>query len=345
MIRFDDVTKQYPDGTTAVDHLSMEMPTGRITVLVGSSGCGKTTTLRMINRMVEPTSGTITIDDRDVTTLPAHELRRGIGYVIQQSGLFPHRTVIDNITTVPRLLGWNAKRAKARALELLEVVGLPADLGPRYPAQLSGGQQQRVGVARALAADPPVLLMDEPFGAVDPIVRAQLQQEFLRLQRDLHKTVVFVTHDVDEAVLLGDGIAVLTVGAHVQQFAPPAEMLARPANRFVADFLGHDRGLKLLSLVSATDVDVVDVDEHVNGWQLVTDEYQRPLGWANGGGATLVPAAGIGPHDTARSLLDAAVSAPSGCAVRVDDDGRVLGLVSYETIGKLLTERLKTASV
>ena len=343
MIRLDQVTKRYPDGTTAVESLSMEMATGQITVLVGSSGCGKTTTLRMINRMVEPTGGRITIDGRDVMSGPAHELRRGIGYVIQQSGLFPHRRVIDNITTVPVLLGWDKKRAHARALELLELVGLSAALAKRYPAQLSGGQQQRVGVARALAADPPVLLMDEPFGAVDPIVRAQLQQEFLRLQRELHKTVVFVTHDVDEAVLLGDLIAVLTTGAHIQQLASPTEMLARPANTFVADFLGQDRGLKLLSLVPATDVGV-DAVEKVNGWRLITDGDERPVGWANGDGAPPIPVAGIGPRDSARSLLDAAVSAPSGYAVRVDDDGRVVGVVSYDSIGRLLTARLKAAT-
>ena len=344
MIRFDDVTKQYPDGTDAVDHLSMEMPTGEITVLVGSSGSGKTTTLRMINRMIEPTSGTITIDDRDIMKLRPYELRRGIGYVIQQGGLFPHRKVLDNVTTVPNLLGWDKKKARQRGLELLELVGLPRTFADRYPGQLSGGQQQRVGVARALAADPPVLLMDEPFGAVDPIVRAQLQQEFLRLQHDLHKTVVFVTHDVDEAVLLGDRIAVLTPGAHVEQFAHPADLLARPANSFVADFLGNDRGLKLLSLVPATDVDIEDVAERVNGWRLVTDADQHPVGWVDGDGAPPVPVAGIGPRDTARSLLDAAVSAPSGCAVRIDDDGRVVGIVSYGAIGRLLADKLKAAS-
>jgi osmoprotectant transport system ATP-binding protein len=344
MIRFDHVTKQYPDGTKAVDDLSMEMATGQITVLVGSSGSGKTTTLRMINRMIEPTSGTITIDDRDISRVPTHELRRGIGYVIQQVGLFPHRKVIDNITTVPILLGWDRKKARARAMDLLQLVGLPANFAGRYPAQLSGGQQQRVGVARALAADPPVLLMDEPFGAVDPIVRAQLQREFLRLQRDLHKTIVFVTHDIDEAVLLGDMIAVLSTGAHVEQLAPPTDMLAWPANEFVADFLGHDRGLKLLSLVPATDVAVDALNgTPVNGWRLVTDTDRHPVGWADGHDSEPVPVIGIRPGESARNLLDAAVSAPSGCAVRVDDDGRVLGVVRYETIGKLLAERLQGA--
>jgi osmoprotectant transport system ATP-binding protein len=222
-------------------------------------------------------------------------------------------------------------------------VGLPAAYADRYPAQLSGGQQQRVGVARALAADPPVLLMDEPFGAVDPIVRSQLQREFLRLQRELHKTVVFVTHDVDEAILLGDRIAVLTTGAHIEQLAPPGELLARPANDFVADFLGHDRGLKLLSLVPATEVPI-DPVHVVDGWRLVTDDAQRPIGWANGHAGGPVPVIGVGPRDSARNLLDAAVSAPTGCAVRVDDESKVVGLVRYESIGKLLGERLQGAT-
>jgi osmoprotectant transport system ATP-binding protein len=198
-------------------------------------------------------------------------------------------------------------------------------------------------VARALAADPPVLLMDEPFGAVDPIVRAQLQQEFLKLQRELHKTIVFVTHDVDEAILLGDRIAVLTTGAHIEQLAAPGELLARPANEFVADFLGHDRGLKLLSLVPATEVPV-DPVHTVDGWRLVTDDDERPVGWANGHAGGPVPVSGVGPRDSARSLLDAAVSSPTGCAVRVDDDRKVVGLVRYEAIGKLLGERLQAAT-
>ena len=320
MIRFDNVTKRFADGTNAVDDLSMEMPTGEITVLVGSSGCGKTTTLRMINRMVEPTEGVITIDDRDVTSLAAHELRRGIGYVIQQVGLFPHRTVIDNVTTVPEAarLG-QAAVAPAGPASCSSWSGSPAAYGDRYPAQLSGGQQQRVGVARALAADPPVLLMDEPFGAVDPIVRAQLQQEFLRLQRELHKTIVFVTHDVDEAILLGDRIAVLTEGAHIEQLATPAELLAWPANDFVADFLGRDRGLKLLSLLPASEVPVDPVQDGQRLAAAHRREQAAPrLGrrsWHRTGAGPRDP-----PGDSARTLLDAAVSSPTGCAVRVDDD-------------------------
>ena len=231
MIALNDVTKRYPDGTVAVGNLTMEMASGEITVLLGSSGCGKTTTLRMINRLIEPTSGTIELDGRDLGTMDVHELRRGIGYVIQQAGLFPHRTVADNIATVPKLLGWDKERQRKRSLELIELVGLEQGMADRYPRQLSGGQQQRVGVARALAADPPVLLMDEPFGAVDPVRRGALQQEFKRLQRDLGKTVVFVTHDVDEAVLLGDRIAIMQEGGQIAQFGPPDALLAQPAER------------------------------------------------------------------------------------------------------------------
>src|SRR3954452_23323981 len=241
MIEIDHVTKAFGgngDRTLAVDDLTLTVEAGEVVALVGSSGSGKTTTLRMINRLIEPTSGRITIGGRDVSGLPAHELRRGIGYVIQQSGLFPHRTVLANVATVPRLLGWDKARANARARELLDLVGLDASFARRYPAQLSGGQQQRVGVARALAADPPVMLMDEPFSAVDPVVRAQLQREFAKLQRDLDKTVVFVTHDVDEAIVLGDRIAVLETGGRLAQLAPPADLLANPASEFVADFLG-----------------------------------------------------------------------------------------------------------
>ena len=241
MIELDHVSKSFGDGaerTVAVDDLSLSIGEGEIVALLGSSGSGKTTTLRMINRLTEPSTGRITVDGRDVSTLPAHELRRGIGYVIQQGGLFPHRTVLGNVGTVPRLLGWDKARTEDRSRQMLDLVGLDAGLADRYPAQLSGGQQQRVGVARALAADPPVLLMDEPFGAVDPIVRAQLQREFARLQRELGKTVVFVTHDVDEAIILADRLAVLAPGGRLEQVAPPAERLAHPASDFVADFLG-----------------------------------------------------------------------------------------------------------
>jgi osmoprotectant transport system ATP-binding protein len=341
VIRLEHVGKTYPDGTVAVGDLSLEMPSGTITVLVGTSGCGKTTTLRMINRMTEPTSGRITIDDRDIESIPTHQLRRGIGYVIQQAGLFPHRKVLDNIATVPQLLGWDRKTAKARAVELLALVGLDPAMGNRYPVQLSGGQQQRVGVARALAADPPVLLMDEPFGAVDPIVRAQLQQEFLRLQRRLHKTVVFVTHDIDEAVLLGDNIAVLGTGGTLQQWATPAEILRRPANPFVADFLGEDRGLKLLGLVPAHKIPSRPISALNGQWALELDAAGRPLGWRPRNGtahAPPLPLIPVGPEGTARNLLDAAISSPARAAIRVDEQGRAICVVTYDELGEHLAE-------
>jgi osmoprotectant transport system ATP-binding protein len=293
----------------------------------------------MVNRMIEPSSGSIEINGRDVLHMPAHELRRGIGYVIQQAGLFPHRRIIDNITTVPRLLGWDKHKAEARGMELLELVGLSPQMAQRYPAQLSGGQQQRVGVARALAADPPVMLMDEPFGAVDPIVRAQLQQQLLRLQRELRKTIVFVTHDIDEAMLIGDRICVLGIGAEIKQFSPPGEMLARPADGFVADFLGQDRGLKLLALIPADEVPT-EAATSANGWDLQVDADGLPVSWSTGNGDDPVPAVCVGPTGTARGLLDAAVSAPSRAAVRTDAEGHLIGLVSYETIGALLATKL-----
>ena len=271
MLRLAEVGKTFSDGTVAVRSLSLDFPDGTTTMLLGSSGSGKTTTLRMINRMIERTSGEILVDGRDVRSVPEHELRRSMGYVIQQAGLFPHRMIIDNVMTVPRLLGWDKATSRARALELLELVGLDPSLARRYPAQLSGGQQQRVGVARALAADPPVLLMDEPFGAVDPIVRQQLQVEFGRLQSELHKTVVFVTHDVSEAVQLGDRIAVLGDGGALQQVATPTEMLMAPANAFVADFLGADRRLTLFGLVAAGSVPMrplTDVPSDVSAAEL-----------------------------------------------------------------------------
>lgn len=238
MITFEGVTKRYPDGTEAVRDFSLVLPSGRTTVLVGSSGCGKTTLLRMVNKMVTPTSGTIRIDDDDVADLPSVPLRRRIGYVMQNAGLLPHRTVAANIATVPLLNGATKVAARSRALELMELVGLDVAMADRYPHQLSGGQQQRVGVARGLAADPNILLMDEPFGAVDPIVRADLQQELLRIQRELHKTIVFVTHDIAEALLLGDQIAILAQGAEIAQVGSPADVLAHPASTFVSDFLG-----------------------------------------------------------------------------------------------------------
>jgi osmoprotectant transport system ATP-binding protein len=257
MIRLDGIAKRYPDGTVAVHQLSLDVAAGDLVTLVGPSGCGKTTVLRMVNRLIEPTSGRIVLDGEDVTRIDATKLRRRIGYVIQQVGLFPHRTVLDNTMTVPTLLGWPHSRAQERARELLALVGLEPDrYGPRYPHELSGGQQQRVGVARALAADPPVLLMDEPFGAVDPLARESLQSEFLRLQAEVHKTILFVTHDIEEAVLLGDKVAVFSQGGRLEQYAAPAELLGSPANEFVADFVGTDRALKRLAVTEVSEPDL-----------------------------------------------------------------------------------------
>ncbi|MFB7653084.1 MULTISPECIES: ABC transporter ATP-binding protein [unclassified Streptomyces] len=258
MIRFEDVTKRYPDGTTAVDGLSLEVAEGELVTLVGPSGCGKTTTMMMVNRLIEPTSGRILVDGEDVAGVDPVRLRRRIGYVIQQVGLFPHRTVLDNTATVPALVGWKRAKARERAAELLDLVGLdPAQFGPRYPDQLSGGQRQRVGVARALAADPPVLLMDEPFGAVDPVVRAQLQDEFLRMQAAVRKTVLLVTHDIEEAVRLGDRIAVYGEG-RIEQYDTPGAVLGSPATPYVASFVGADRGLKRLSV---TEIEPGDLEQ------------------------------------------------------------------------------------
>ncbi|AYN38101.1 ATP-binding cassette domain-containing protein [Streptomyces dangxiongensis] len=250
MIRFEQVTKRYPDGTTAVDDLSFEVSEGELVTLVGPSGCGKTTTMMMVNRLIEPTSGRIFVDGDDIATVDPVLLRRRIGYVIQQVGLFPHRTVLDNTATVPALLGWKRAKARARAAELLDLVGLdPRTYGSRYPEQLSGGQRQRVGVARALAADPPVLLMDEPFGAVDPVVREQLQDEFLRMQAAARRTVLLVTHDIEEAIRLGDRVAVYGQG-RIEQFDTPGAVLGAPASPYVAGFVGADRGLKRLSVTA-----------------------------------------------------------------------------------------------
>jgi osmoprotectant transport system ATP-binding protein len=257
-IRLEGVSKTYDDGTVGVAELDLTFAAGELTVLVGPSGCGKTTTMKMINRIIEPSTGRILLGGEDVTRVDPDQLRRRIGYVIQNVGLFPHQSVRTNVGTVPRLLGWDRQRIRERVDELLTTVGLdPERFGDRYPAQLSGGQRQRAGVARALAADPPVLLMDEPFSAVDPIVRERLQSEFLRLQAAVRKTIVFVTHDIEEAVRLGDRIAVMSQGGHVEQFATPAELLGKPASPFVADFVGADRGLKRLAV---TGIDVADLE-------------------------------------------------------------------------------------
>jgi osmoprotectant transport system ATP-binding protein len=346
----------------AVDRLSLEIPDGSVTVLVGPSGCGKTTTLRMINRMVELTEGRILLDGADIARQPVNALRRSMGYVIQNAGLFQHRTIVDNIATVPRMLGWDKARARARATELMQRVGLDTSLAKRYPYQLSGGQQQRVGVARALAADPPVLLMDEPFSAVDPIVRKGLQGELLRIQQELGKTIVFVTHDIDEAIRLGDMVAVMRTGGKLAQFAPPDELLSAPADEFVEDFLGAGRGLRRLSFFTSaglelTTAPVLPADAGAARtaeraaacdapYLLVTGSGGEPLGWARredmAGGA--IDRAALLPHgrpfefgrDSLRDALDCAVLSPTGWAVAVDGAGRVVGIASQETIASAI---------
>ena len=298
MIRLDGVSKKYEDGTVAVHELDLDVPEGETVVLIGPSGCGKSTTLKMVNRLIEPTSGRILLQGEDVTHVDPVKLRRRMGYVIQQTGLFPHQTIAANVATVPKLLGWDRKRVDARVLELLELVGLePKRFAKRYPHQLSGGQRQRVGVARALAADPPVLLMDEPFGAVDPIVRERLQGEFIRLQREVRKTVLFVTHDLDEAVRMGDRIAVFSEGGHLEQYDAPSRLLGSPATDFVASFVGSDRGLKRLSvtLLEASDLEhppVVHLTDRVveatrtlraadARWGVVLDDDDSLHGWVS----------------------------------------------------------------
>ena len=290
MITFEAVTKRYPDGTVAVDALDLEVPAGKTVVLVGPSGCGKTTTLRMTNRLVEPTEGRITLDGKDIREQNPARLRRGIGYVIQQTGLFPHRTVEDNIATVPVLNGWRRQKARDRARELLTTVGLDPALARRYPYQLSGGQQQRVGVARALAADPPVLLMDEPFSAVDPVVRSSLQEELLALQRELQKTILFVTHDIEEAIKIGDLVALFRPHGKIAQFDTPERLLGAPADDYVAGFVGFDRGIRRLSFfrsqgltlstgpVLSADTTVAKAQATGEPWILVTDGG-KPRGW------------------------------------------------------------------
>jgi osmoprotectant transport system ATP-binding protein len=358
VITLESVSKRFADGTVAVNHLDLEVPQGEVAVLVGPSGCGKTTTLRMVNRMIEPSSGRIFIDGKDALGLDPAQLRRGIGYVIQQVGLFPHRTVADNIATVPDLLGWDKSRTSKRVGELMDTVGLPPEAADRYPHQLSGGQQQRVGVARALAVDPPIMLMDEPFGAVDPIVRERLQDEFLRLQAEVHKTIVFVTHDIDEALKMGDRIAILKQGGELAQYGPPEEILAEPADDFVADFLGAERGLKRLALIAASEVaaqpgPVVSVEDDVarakeaaraagTDWVAAVDSDRKLKGWVAledlNGHARVgdVPArefsARVKATDSLRAALNAMVTSHTGVAVRVLPDGRYEGILTQEML-------------
>jgi osmoprotectant transport system ATP-binding protein len=328
-----------------VDRLSLEVRVGEICVLVGPSGCGKTTAMRMVNRMIEITSGDILLDDRSVTERRPAELRREIGYVIQQIGLFPHMTVAGNIATVPRLLGWDKQRISARVDELLELVSLDRDSRDRYPAQLSGGQRQRVGVARALAVDPPLMLMDEPFGAIDPINRERLQNEFLRLQQEIRKTVVFVTHDIDEAIKVGDRIAVMQKGGKLAQYATPADLLSNPADEFVEDFVGADRGLKRLSLERVRDVDlwraplVKDGEQPPAGdydldYPLVVDDTGKPVRWLSGSRAEPL----IDLDDVLRDALSEMLEQETQYAPVVDARGVVAGVLSIEIIGHTLAQ-------
>jgi len=366
VVAFEHVTKRYggPDAPPAVTDLTLTVPAGEICVLVGPSGCGKTTSMKMVNRLIEPTSGRITIGGEDVMSLPAVELRRRIGYVIQQVGLFPHLTIGENVGVVPRLLRWTPERIRARTDELLELTGLePAEYRDRYPSELSGGERQRVGVARALAADPPVMLMDEPFGAVDPIRRDRLQNEFLRLQQVVRKTVIFVTHDVDEAIKMADRIAILQRGGILAQYDTPAAILADPASEFVERFVGADRGLKRLSLARVRDLEVIEpviihagedrsaVRRRLDGvaeldYALLVDADDRPLGWIDGhdlaGDGLIDPSAAtpgaptVQPETTLRDALSAMLSSSVQLGVVVDASDRVIGLVSVDAIGDSL---------
>ncbi len=367
VVDFDRVTKRYggkEDGA-AVQELSMHVPGGEICVLVGPSGCGKTTTLKMVNRLVEPSSGRILIDGEDVGRGDAVELRRRIGYVIQQTGLFPHLTIGSNVATVPRLLGWDRERTKRRVDELIELVGLdPARYRDRYPAQLSGGERQRIGVARAIAIDPPVLLMDEPFGAVDPITRERLQNEFLRLQRQLATTILFVTHDIDEAIKMGNRVAVFQPGGRLAQYDTASTVLEAPANEFVARFVGADRGLKRLSLSRVRDValghplTVREADDAAavageiarapGGYVLLLDGGDRPLGWLwrqdveRPGPVGAERATSPDPLLEQDSTLHDALSAMLGSAVQegvvVDQDGRLLGTLTIDAVSSVLRQ-------
>ncbi len=373
VVAFEHVTKRYggPGAPPAVDDLSLTVPAGEICVLVGPSGCGKTTSMKMVNRLIEPTSGRITIGGEDVASLPAVELRRRIGYVIQQVGLFPHLTVGENVSVVPRLLRWPATRIRERSDELLDLIGLePGQYRDRYPTELSGGERQRVGVARALAADPPVMLMDEPFGAVDPIRRDRLQNEFLRLQEQVRKTVVFVTHDVDEAIKMADRIAILQRGGILAQYDTPAAILANPASEFVERFVGADRGLKRLSLGRVRDLEVLEpvivragedraeVRRRFDGmdlphYALYVDDEGRPLGWidehdlaGNGPidpGAATPGAPTVQPETTLRDALSTLLGSSVQLGVVVDARERVIGLVSVDAIGERLREPVQDA--
>jgi len=363
-VRYEGATKRYGDSAKpAVDHLTLEVPAGEICVLVGPSGCGKTTAMRMVNRTVEPSEGDVLIGGESVRDRDPARLRREIGYVIQQIGLFPHRTIAENIAAVPQLLDWSKERIAARTAELLELIGLDPELGDRYPAQLSGGQQQRVGVARALAADPLVMLMDEPFGAIDPINRERLQNEFLRLQAQVRKTVLFVTHDIDEAIKMGDRIAVMREGGRVAQYATPAEILMSPADEFVEDFVGADRALKRLALMRVSDIDLWEAPLAFVGqataevraklaspdvevpYPLLVDGERRPLGWLSerdlaGETVPARPDSPLGPvlerDDVMRDALADLLQGQTQYAAVVDAERRIAGVLSVEIISEFL---------
>jgi osmoprotectant transport system ATP-binding protein len=361
-VEFRHVSKQYAGaaGAGAVVDLSLLVPAGEICVLVGPSGCGKTTSLKMVNRLVEPSSGQVLIDDEDIMSVEVTALRRRIGYVIQQVGLFPHQTIADNIATVPRLLGWSRERIARRVEELIELIGLdPGTVRNRYPSQLSGGERQRVGVARAMAVEPPVMLMDEPFGAVDPIVRERLQNEFIRLHRALGTTVLFVTHDIDEAIKMGTRVAVMQQGGHLAQYAAPTELLLHPANDFVARFVGADRGLKRLTLLTVADVrlepgEVAHVGERAGtawarsqdagvAYVLLLDRDNRPQGWIKAGQHTpeeLLTSDNVDASSplvtfetTLRDALSMLLASDVQTAVVVDDRGRYLGVLTVDALG------------
>jgi osmoprotectant transport system ATP-binding protein len=361
-LEFRRVSKRYPGAAEpAICELSLEVPAGEICVLVGPSGCGKTTAMRMVNRMIEITDGDILLDGESVRSRSPAQLRRQVGYAIQQIGLFPHQTIADNIATVPRLLGWPRDRIAGRVTELLELIGLDPEMGSRYPTQLSGGQRQRVGVARALAADPPLMLMDEPFGAIDPINRSRLQNEFLRLQAQLRKTIVFVTHDIDEAIKMGDRIAVLKKGGVLAQYATPAELLMYPADKFVEDFVGADRALKRLALQRVRDIDLWKgaglrpgtpvaearrlIEDSDISMGLLVDERGRPQGWLSeralaGERVTADLRSPAEPvidlDEVLRDALAELLASETRYGAVVDAQGRLAGVLSLEVVQQFL---------